>query len=319
MVDIFSILAQKKQEIDAKSGRRAKTAKLPTGKSRWRILPGWRGGDDQQFWHDFGQHFLKGPEDLTKVLAAYVCVDSTFGKPCEICQGLQTGIMATRDDRVLKALEEGKASKRIVVNACRRDSSEPDKVEVLELPPSVFAQFADAAGTFHKDGVNVIDLESGHDVWFSKEGSGKSTKYGVTLAVKATAIPAAVMGNLHNLDEYVSQEYEQGKQKAITAVSFARGLGPAPAISGPGGSTSNPGAMSRDPGSVIENAEYVVREERPASPMAAVVPQPEPPKVVPIRAQPAPIEPPVVAPVAPAAANAATDDLEDLLREVGLQ
>src|SRR6185369_17798296 len=90
--ELLEKIKQKKAAIQQSSGRREKTMKPTPGKSRWRILPTWRSNEAEQFWHDFGQHFIKNAAG--ELQAVYVCLSKTYGdeRPCEVCESLQHAI-----------------------------------------------------------------------------------------------------------------------------------------------------------------------------------------------------------------------------------
>lgn len=303
MSNIFALLEKKKQELEAQSGRRGRTEKLPAGKSRWRILPGWRGGDDAEFSATFGQHFVKVPGS-DKPVAIYVCTDVSLGKPCDVCQAIEQGILQTTDDKVINALKESKSSRRILVNALRRDGAEPNKVVILELAPTAFEQFLDGARQYAQESINVLDLAAGHDVAFDKSGTGMNTKYTTVMVPKATTIDKSVLSNLVNLDEYVRQEYEQGLKKALTAVAQATGktlaLADSSAFGGPGMASK---ALPAAPAAHIATGAVIDKTGTPVAPVVASV-----------SSAPVATPPPAAAPATPgvSAAVSGDDDLDAL-------
>jgi hypothetical protein len=65
----------------------------------------------------------------------------------------------------------------------------------------------------------------------SRTGKGLNTEYSVMPSAKSNPVDASVMAKLHNLNEYVKQEYDQGKLKALAALSTVSGN---PALIGAG-------------------------------------------------------------------------------------
>lgn len=235
-----SKLNNRKAEAAAKKAQYIRTTKLNPGKNRVRILPSWRKKEDGSidmdgdFFHDYGMHFVRDKE--SKIAAVYVCTDKTYGKDCPVCQAVYEGIRLAKDNGNVgmeKLLGQARASHRILVNALMRDSSEPNKPVILELPNGVFEQMIDQIIAFADEGVSVIDPNEGHDFIITKSGSGIDTEYSVALAPKATAVTYDE-SLVTDLDAYCSQESEQGLLKAVRATTAVTGLpSPALALSGP--------------------------------------------------------------------------------------
>ncbi|MPS48475.1 hypothetical protein [Methylobacillus sp.] len=229
---LMDLINAKKQQID--SSKRPNAKKMPPGRSRWRILPTWRKEGDQ-FWHDYGQHFIKDITGTTK--AVYVCVERTFGRPCDVCAAINSGMKQAGDDALAKAIGEAKAGARVLVNALQTDGQTPTVPEVVELPPSVFEQFINLMQLYLLEGVNVLDLASGFDISVERTGTGLNTKYTVAAVPKSTAIAPDVMTKVQDLDKYVAQENEANRNRALLEVSNVSGL-LAPAVGGASGGIS---------------------------------------------------------------------------------
>jgi hypothetical protein len=183
MSALLALLKQKQQDMSA--SRKGRTAKLPDGSSRWRIMPSWR-GEGQQFWHDFGQHFVK--DSTGKLSAIYMCTDKTFGRPCAVCDAVGHGIKGATDDATMAILQDAKSAARVLVNALHLDSGEPHKMQILEMPPTVFEQFVAICAEWEEAGESVLGAK-GKDIIITRNGTGKNTKYTVQVAAKATAVP----------------------------------------------------------------------------------------------------------------------------------
>lgn len=222
---LMDLVKGKRSELAAKANRKEKTAKMKDGKNRVRVLPGWR-KDDETFWHDYGQHFVKGLDGQIK--AVFTCADKTYGKPCPVCEGIERSIQSSTDDAVIKKLNEAKARGRVLVNALLPDSDEPNKPVILELPVGVFQQILDLMDEWG----NVLDVAEGRDIIINRSGSGINVEYTVQPAAKQTAVPAAVLKNLNDLDVYVREEGEESMRRALLAVNVVSGLLPATAAGG---------------------------------------------------------------------------------------
>lgn len=316
MSALLELLKQKKQDMAA--SKRGRTEKLPDGNSRWRILGSWRGAG-QQFWHDFGQHFVK--DTAGKIQAIYVCTDKTFGKPCAVCDAVGQGIKGATDDATLKILTDAKSAGRVLVNALHLDSSEPHKVVILELPPTVFEQIVVIGEEWEQAGESMFG-QTGKDLIINRTGTGKNTKYVTQVAARAMEIPPGICDKLHNLDEYVAQESSEQQTRALNSVRSLSGLLPAPAPSSGAGLPSGArGAATLDddmyaaaPAPTRRPAEY---EDVASKPVAAPAPVATAPAAAPWEAAPAP----AAAPAAPAAAAASSStgdaELDALISSLG--
>jgi hypothetical protein len=221
MSNIMDLVKNKKQALQAQSGRREKTFKCQPGKSRVRILPGWRGEGDEMFFADFGQHFIKDMKgDLKSV---YVCTDKAYGKACPICDAIEHGIKESTDDDVIEALKEGKSKGRVLFNVLHLDGDDPLTPVILDLTPTTAEKVFDLMEEYG----NITDLDEGVDLVINRTGKGLNTEYSVLPSPKSKAVDKAVLKNLHNLDDYVKQEYDEGRNKALSAVGSVSGFLPA--------------------------------------------------------------------------------------------
>jgi hypothetical protein len=302
---------------------RVKTLKAPAGRSRYRILPSWRFVTDdegkpvldpatmkpvrdteQQFWADFGQHFIK--DAAGEIKAVHVCADKTFNRPCPVCEAISQGILASTDDLTKRRLEEARSGARVLLNVLHLDGPNPNEVQILEVPPSVFNGKKGVGGILSLFGdwpsmVKLGDKSEGCcEVIIEKNGSGKEgTSYGVSAIPASTKLDASVLDRLHDLDAFVMQESEQSTQRALTGVSAISGLLPAPASAAPAYRAAAPAAAA-------SVSSFTLDEE-----------QDDALRTVEMGAVAAPAAP--AAPVkaaAPAAPVAADDDLEALLSDL---
>lgn len=290
---LMELIAKKKQDINA--GKRQKTVKPPENRSRWRILPTWR-KEGEQFWHDFGQHFIKdGKGDLK---AVYVCVDKTYGRPCQVCDAIGAGIRASSDDDMVKMLKEANAAARILVNALHIDGDNPNEPVILELGPMAFNEILNIVTEW---GADVVSLDKGMDMVIERTGKGMQTRYSVNVASKSQPVDAAVMKKIVNLDEYVAQESEEQARRALMNLSAASGMLPAPSAT-PAGKPSMAELTVEDVDATLSIPGAVPVE---ATPVAAAT------AVETVTATPA-------AAAAPAASAATGDaELDNLLAELG--
>ena len=231
MSNLLALLNEKKAKLD--SGNRAKTLKLKTGRNRWRLLPGWRKdstkGDPEQFWHDFGQHFIKGLDEGTGkevIKAVYICTDKTFGKPCPVCDTVHSA-MNSASDEMKELIKQSIASNRVLLNVLDREGDKPNEAQICEVPPGVFSQIVAIMQEWGP--TEVLDPSTGRDFIIERTGSGLNTKYSVTIAAKSEAVPAAVLGKLPDIDAYCEQENAADQQRALANLRSVAGLLSSPA------------------------------------------------------------------------------------------
>jgi hypothetical protein len=209
----------KAKRNDLSRGKGERAVRLTQERNIIRILPAWDGTEDGDFFHDFGQHFIKDSSGGVKAVA--VCKDKTFGQPCEVCEARAAAAASTTDEEILGLIAETKPSHRIIVNALyvnsTDDSHKTNPVQV-ELPPTVFNDILTNAENYLIEGVNIFDLKAGHNIIITKSGSGRNTEYSVTVSPKASEVPNAkdVMSRVKNLAEWVNQGTESDLARALT-------------------------------------------------------------------------------------------------------
>lgn len=217
---LMALLQQKKQELNFSD--RKKTVTVPSNTSRWRILPGWS-KEKSDFFHDFGLHYIKGADG--KVKSVYVCVDKTYGKPCSICNAVETAINHTDDEQMKELLAGARSSKRVLLNALHLDGKEPTTPVILEIPASVFRDIIIVSEEW--EGRTISIEKDAVDLTITKTGTGRtSTKYTVGVSPKSTKVDPSVMDKITNLDEYVAQENEAQANRALTSIASIAGILP---------------------------------------------------------------------------------------------
>jgi hypothetical protein len=301
MSSLLDLINAKKQQLAA--GNRRKTIKPAPGTGRYRILPSWRGAN-QQFWHDFGQHFVKN--EAKELKAVYMCTAKTFGKDCPVCDAISQGIKAATDDSTMDILKDARSSGRILVNAIHLDGPEATRgeVQILELPPTAFTMIINIAKEWEEAEESLFDLSKGKDLLITREGEGLKTKYTVQVAAKTMPLPSGAGSKLHDLDEYVAQESSEDQLRALNQVRSVSGLLAAP---------STARAIPFKGAAALEEADDPYATATPpkkaiAAPVAA-------PDVSDVPVKPAKAASPVLAASAAAVAAVSTgdDELDDLL------
>ena len=219
---LMKLAQDKKTNIAARSNF-SNLVRPPQGKSKWRILPGWREGEPEVFWHDFGQHYIKDKDGNVK--AVLVCPKDTFGLECEICDSLYDMIRSTKDDSTLKLLKELKSRQSHIVNAVRLDGADanPKKPVLLNIPGSVLSEYLTNLANYQKDDdINILDVKEGRAVNIDRTGTGLNTKYSLNVAGKSDAVDPAALASLINIDDYIEGEKVRGATKAGMFDSAAR-------------------------------------------------------------------------------------------------
>lgn len=217
-MDIQALIAAKQKEMAAKKSRQT-TLKPADGKHKYRVLPSWRSNGDSQFWHDFSMHFIKTPDSPDKP-TVYVCVDKTFGKPCDVCEAIRKSMGRCGDDKLTEFLKKAQSSQRYLLNVLHLTGSEPTKPQVMEVGQSVFEDICAIIGEYG----DITSLDDGTDVIIERKGSGLDTKYSVMAAAKSQPVVKSVLSGLINLDDFVAQENPANQAKALGAVGNIMGI-----------------------------------------------------------------------------------------------
>ena len=267
-MDIQELLRRKKEQLAAKKTARINTVKPENGKHMYRILPSWRKPkagepEDKQFYHDYGQHFVRAEKGGKPV--AFVCADKTFEQACDICAALGSAISRAQDDATLELLKGANASQRFLLNVLHLSNTDEAKrsiPQVMEVGVGVFNNILDIM----EDYGDITDLKSGLDLVIKREGSGLDTEYSVLPSPKgARAIDPSVMEKVTDLDAFVANASETQKAKALANLSTASGLLPAPtptaAIAPPAEPAHTP--VARAAASLADEAEDASFEDMP--------------------------------------------------------
>lgn len=236
MTKLLAMADKASSEIAARSGGFNRPVRPTPGQSRWRILPPWKKGSDTIF-RVFGQHFIKSVEG--KVIGAFVCPSASAEEPgsvsCVHCDEVSALTRLTKDDDALQALREFRAGENYLFNAVRMDGDEKDKVVLFSLPGSLATNYFNTLASYLREGVNILDPKTGRDIIINRSGSGKNTKYSMTVAPKESEVPNSVLENMIDLDAYIAKEATRGKsniskfEPALASVARSVGL-PTPEV-----------------------------------------------------------------------------------------
>lgn len=224
----------KKKKASLKTAGR--TIKPKPGKSTYVLLPSWRGGDEVQFWHDFGQHYVKDEAD--QLQAVYICASETFGRPCAVCDGLAEAqrTVGIANPDIANIIKGAKAGVTYLVNVLALDSDTPDEVQVLALGKSAFGQLVTNVEEW---GEHLFDPTNPQIVTIERTGTTVTdTRYTVGVSPKRHTFKRKVTPI--NLDEFVAQENDDAERKVLLAIRSVSGMTGAPRLGGPAKSKDVP-------------------------------------------------------------------------------
>lgn len=142
--------------------------KVKDGDNSIRVLPPTFKGA-QHYGLDIQVHFGIGPDRAT-----YLCLNKMLDKPCPICEARQEA-QRDGDDELAKELAP---KQRVLVALIDRDD-EKAGVQIWGMPWTVDRDLAQVAVDRKTKEVLPIDHpEEGYDVFFTKTGKERNTKYG---------------------------------------------------------------------------------------------------------------------------------------------
>jgi len=222
---LLKTVTGKRTELEARSGKN-NAVKPPPGKSRWRILPGWREGRGDIFFHDWSQHWIKDAEGT--VVAVIVSERETFGREDPTADALEVAIRAATDDKLIKLLKEMKGKRRVLVNAVRTDGSDanPKVAKLMEMPSTVFDAFLNILQErlTEEGGVNILDPDTGKDVVITRTGSGFDTEYAVNDVSRSTKVDPDALASRIDIDAWIENERTRGLSKIALVAPTLRTL-----------------------------------------------------------------------------------------------
>lgn len=220
----------KRKDIQQRTGQREDVLRIPMGKHKFRILPAKpERGADAEFWADFGQHFIKSEEKNergnNKTKAVYVCTDKTFGRPCPICETIESLIPSAVDDEQIEILDESKCRRaEVLLNVLHLTGDKKETPQILQMTPSTFETIL---GLMDEYG-DITNLAEGTDIIIERTGAGLNTRYTVMPAARSKPVSEHVLEQMADLQDYVQQEHEEGLKRAIVALNETVGLLDAP-------------------------------------------------------------------------------------------
>jgi hypothetical protein len=171
------------------------------GKNRVRFMPPWtvQGPNANQFWREIYVHWGVGTdEDNAQSFACPVKTPHGPGGSCPVCHYVEQ-LRATKAPEDAELANQMRAKQRFYSNIVDLDDptySDKDvqewkarqddktrecpfkegdtKVQVFSYGPMIYKDLLDV---FCDQGIDITDLNTGHDVVITREGSGRETKY----------------------------------------------------------------------------------------------------------------------------------------------
>jgi hypothetical protein len=216
------ILATAKSKSEAIKNK-AKTLKPTEGSNRYVILPGWRKGEEDVFFHDYGQHFVKNAEG--KLEAIYMCMDKTHAESCPVCQAISQASASVTDDSQIELLKDASTDKSqsFLLNVIALDSEDKESPQILEVRKTVFNQILELMVDW---GAAMFDPNEPIVIKVNREGKGLNTKYTVAPTMTKHPLKPAVFEKLNDLDDYTRKESDDQARRTISAVQNIVGILP---------------------------------------------------------------------------------------------
>lgn len=215
MTSITELLNKKKQEINDKRAGSKNPYKFKSGVTTIRLLPSWR-EDDVQFYHPFGQSFIKNMDG--KVLAVIGARNIAYGESDAVQEAIAMAKAGATTDAQRKHWDEARAKPRQLLNALVLDDkdvdpNEPEIISISETQLEQIIEQVDMAGIMEE----FLDLEKGFNLKVSRTGTGFNTKYSFTFERKESAVDPSVMEKVTDLDAYVRSQMAD-TDRAINAI-----------------------------------------------------------------------------------------------------
>ncbi len=212
------LVSQGANKYSRSTGERIKPKE---GVNRYRILVP---DVNAQFWADLGVHWIKAELDgKGKPIAVVGCADVCFQQPCEIDTAINEALKGAIDEDSKKLYESWKARKTVLLNVLDRSkgSSDPDKVQILELTTGTFGQLLGIVQQYAEEGEDILDAASGMDISITRTGKGLNTEYTVNVAPgKSQPVTKQHLKDCHNLIDHINKEFFRGdEQKALNFIS----------------------------------------------------------------------------------------------------
>lgn len=219
---LMDLINSKREELKAKQAQRS-TLKPKMGRSAYRILPTWRKDGKPEFWHDYGQHFIKGRDGQIK--AVFTCPNRTFGEDhrCPVCEAISKAKKQVQGDPQLETLlSDCYAGKRVLLNVLEVEGDKPTTPQVLEVGPSVFMEILNTISEWGEEG--ILGFNNARNIIIERSGAGLNTRYSVIPSSSTSNVNPKVMSEIVNLDDFVARENEKTLNNALSSIWEVAGL-----------------------------------------------------------------------------------------------
>lgn len=193
--------------------------RIPTGNSIVRILPPWDSrGMIALTVYSHSITYSEPNSEYPKY--SWTCVDRTFGKPCNICKGLEqlraTGVDTEQWDPNTRTFYCNALVMADPQYGRTQEGLAPGTHVLMRLPKTVYDWIV-AQITNPQIG-DITDPTSGIDIMINKSGSGLDTKYSCTLSPNGrTQIDPAILATLelYNLSDIFATGFDDQRIEGL--------------------------------------------------------------------------------------------------------
>lgn len=215
MSKLLALINQKQKKIEEAKNRFQPDSPKP-GANRYRILPSWRGEDDE-FWHDYGVHYVWYDAPTFKLAdadkkAVFTCPKATHDAHCPICDVVNKN---RHLDSPNELIAQFNSAKRVLINVLDVRGDDPNEPKVLSIPQSAFTGILNM---YSEGWTDILKLENGRDIIIKRSGQGMQTKYDVTPAQDISTVNPKILEKLPNLDEKVKTSADITKAMEVVGI-----------------------------------------------------------------------------------------------------
>ncbi|TDW20526.1 hypothetical protein EV128_125156 [Rhizobium azibense] len=213
------LVSQGANKYQRSTGERIKPKE---GVNRYRILVP---DQNAQFWADLGVHWIKPEvEGKGKPIAVVGCPSICFDQPCAIDTAIDQAMSAAIDEESKELYKSWKARKTVLLNVLDRSkgSTDPDKVQILELTPGTFGSILGIVQQYAEEGEDILSPSEGMDISITRTGKGLNTEYAVNVAAGKAHAPVTPqqLKECHDLIGHINKEFFRGdEQKALNFIA----------------------------------------------------------------------------------------------------
>lgn len=175
--------------------------------NRIRLLePTW--DDAQSIGYQIYLHYSIGPDDQT-----YICTKETLNKPCAVCDERKR-VASSADSEYLSSLSP---KKRVLVWMIDRKKEE-DGPKIWPMPLTVDKEVnLQATDSMSREVLAIDDPDEGHDIEFTRTGTGLNTKY---LGVKIVHAKSPISDDEDTQEEIIQFIFENPLTECLNIYDY---------------------------------------------------------------------------------------------------